>query len=180
MLAIVALPLAVGIAITAASIVRLTRGFDQSIPALQILAPSIALLFVNNAFIYTLTAINRQADFTRLALGTLVVNAVLNLALIAPFGYLGAAVASTLTELALFVGGWWLLRRHLVALPIIRSIGPVLISAAIMGAALYLARSFTLLLLVPLAVIVYLGGLIIFRALNAEELSILRASFTNR
>jgi hypothetical protein len=38
----------------------------------------------------------------------------------------------------------------------------------------------TLLLVVPLAVIVYLGGLIVFRALNAEELSILRASFTNR
>ena len=180
MLAIVALPLAVGIAMTAAAIVHLTRGFDQSIPALQILAPSIALLFVNNAFIYTLTAINRQADFTRLALGTLVVNAVLNFALIPSFGYLGAAVASTLTELALFAGGWWLLRRHLVALPIIRSIGPVLISVAIMGAAVYLARSFTLLLVVPLAVIVYLGGLFVFHALNAEELSILRGSLRNR
>ncbi|HSO93212.1 MAG TPA: polysaccharide biosynthesis C-terminal domain-containing protein, partial [Candidatus Dormibacteraeota bacterium] len=180
MLAIVALPLSVGIAITAASIVHLTRGFDQSIPALQILAPSIALLFVNNAFIYTLTAINRQADFTRLALGTLAVNAILNLALIPPFGYLGAAVASTLTELALFAGGWWLLRRHLVALPLVRSIGPVLVSVAIMGAAVYVARSFTLLLVVPLGVIVYLGGLIVFRALNAEELSILRGSVRNQ
>ena len=180
MLAIVALPLAVGIAITAAAIVHLTRGFDQSIPALQILAPSIALLFVNNAFIYTLTAINRQADFTRLALATLVVNAVLNVALIPPFGYLGAAVASTLTELALFAGGWWLLRRHLVALPLVRSIAPVLISVAIMGVAVYLARSFTLLLVVPLALIVYVGGLLLFRALNAEELSIIRASLRNR
>jgi O-antigen/teichoic acid export membrane protein len=180
MLAIVALPLAVGIAITAASIVHLTRGFEQSIPALQLLAPSIALLFVNNAFIYTLTAINRQADFTRLALATLVVNLVLNAALIPPFGYLGAAAASTLTELALFAGGWWLLRRHLTALPLIRSIGPVLISVAIMGAAVYLVRSFSLLLVVPLAVVIYLGGLLVFRALNAEELSILRASFSNR
>jgi O-antigen/teichoic acid export membrane protein len=180
MLAIVALPLAVGIGITADAIVHLTSGFNQSIPALRLLAPSIALLFVNNAFIYSLTAMNRQADFTRLALATLVVNVILNVALIPPFGYLGAAAASTLTELALFAGGWWLLRRHLVALPVIRSIGPVLVSVALMGAAVYLVRSWSLLLVVPLAVIVYLGGLVLFRALNAEEWAILRASVTNR
>ncbi|MDQ6713414.1 MAG: oligosaccharide flippase family protein, partial [Candidatus Dormibacteraeota bacterium] len=60
MLAILGLPLAVGIGVTADSIVHVTRGFEQSIPALRILAPSVVLLFVNNAFIYTLTAINRQ------------------------------------------------------------------------------------------------------------------------
>jgi len=146
----------------------------------RILAPSIALLFVNNAFIYALTAMNRQADFTRLALVTLVVNLILNLVLIPPFGYLGAAVASTLTELALFAGGWWLLRRHLVALPLIRSIGPILISAALMGGAVYLVRSWSLLVVVPLAVVVYAAGLLAFRALNAEEWAILRGSLLKR
>ena len=180
MLALIALPLAVGIAITAASIVHLTRGFEQSIPALQILAPSIALLFVNNAFIYALTAINRQADFTRLALATLVVNVLLNFALIPPFGYLGAAAASSLTELALFGGGWWLLRRHLVALPVIRSVAPILLSVALMGAAVFLVRSWSLLLVVPLALIVYVGGLLLLRALDAEEWAILRASLLKR
>ncbi len=176
MLALIALPLAVGIGIMAAAIVHLTRGFDQSIPALQLLAPSIALLFVNNAFIYALTAMNRQADFTRLALMTLVVNVILNVALIPPFGYLGAAVASTLTELALFAGGWWLLRRHLVALPVIRSIGPILLSVALMGGAVYLARALPLILVVAVAVIVYAAGLLVFRALDREEWAILRAS----
>ena len=112
MLAILGLPLAVGLGVMADSIVHFTRGFEQSIPALQILAPSVVLLFVNNAFIYTLTAINRQLDFTRLALFTLAVNLVLNLLLIPLYGYLGAAAASTATEVALFAGGWWLLRRH--------------------------------------------------------------------
>jgi O-antigen/teichoic acid export membrane protein len=182
MLAMVALPLAVGTGIMASSLVHLAfaHRFDQSIPALQILAPSIALLFVNNAFIYALTAMNRQADFTRLALVTLVVNLILNLVLIPPFGYLGAAVASTLTELALFAGGWWLLRRHLVALPLIRSIGPILISAALMGGAVYLVRSWSLLVVVPLAVVVYAAGLLAFRALNAEEWAILRGSLLKR
>jgi O-antigen/teichoic acid export membrane protein len=180
MLAILGLPLAVGIGITADSIVHVTRGFEQSIPALRILAPSVALLFVNNAFIYTLTAINRQVDFTRLAVFTLAVNVSLNLILIPPFGYLGAAAASTITEVALFVGGWWLLRRHRLPLAVITSIGRVLVSAALMGVAVYLIRSWPLVLVVPVGAATYVAALVVLRALNAEEWSIIRSGVTTR
>lgn len=182
MLAVIALPLAIGIGITADSLIHLAapRGFDQSIPALRILAPSVALLFVNNAFIYTLTAINRQLDFTRLALVTLAVNVVLNLALIPPYGYLGAAAASTITEAALFAGGWWLLRRHLVPLSVFGSIARVLASAAVMGVAVYLIRSWPLAVVVAAGAAIYLAALVVLRALNAEEWSIVRSGLRAR
>ncbi len=146
---------------------HVTRGFEQSIPALRILAPSVVLLFVNNAFIYTLTAINRQVDFTRLALFSLVVNVALNLALIPPYGYLGAAAASTITEVALFAGGWWLLRRHLAAVSLVGSIAPVLGSAAAMGIVVFLIRSWPLAVVIILGAAVYLAALVVtpgFRA----------------
>ena len=177
MLAILGLPLAVGIGVTADSIVHFTRGFEESIPALRILAPSVVLIFVNNAFIYTLTAINRQLDFTRLALISLVVNVALNLALIPPFGYLGAAAASTITEVALFAGGWWLLRRHLASLSIVGSIGPVLIGGMAMGIVVYLTRSWPLAIVIILGAAVYLAALLVTRALNPEEWSIVRSGF---
>jgi O-antigen/teichoic acid export membrane protein len=182
MLAVIALPLAVGIGITADSLIHLAapHGFDQSIPALRILAPSVALLFVNNAFIYTLTAINRQLDFTRLALFTLAVNMVLNLALIPPYGYLGAAAASTITEAALFAGGWWLLRRHLVPLSVFGSIARVLASAAVMGVGVYLIRSWPLAVVVAVGAAIYLAALLVLRALNAEEWSIVRSGLRAR
>ena len=180
MLAILGLPLAVGAGVTADSIVHATRGFEESIPALRILAPSVALLFVNNAFIYTLTAINRQLDFTRLALFTLVVNVILNLVLIPPYGYLGAAAASTVTEVALFGGGWWLLRRHLASLSIVGSIAPVLASAAIMGLIVYLIRSWPLPVVIILGAAVYLAALLVTRSLNSEEWSIVRSGFRAR
>jgi O-antigen/teichoic acid export membrane protein len=182
MLAVIALPLAVGIAITADSLVHLAapHGFEQSIPALRILAPSVALLFVNNAFIYTLTAMNRQLDFTRLSLATLAVNVVLNLILIPPYGYLGAAAASTLTELALFVGGWWLLRNQQLRLPMISSIGRVIASALLMGVVVYLIRSWPLVLVVAGGAAVYVAAIILLRALDAEEWSIVRAGFRLR
>jgi O-antigen/teichoic acid export membrane protein len=173
-LAILGLPLAVGLGVTADSIVHFTRGFEQSIPALRILAPSVVLLFVNNAFIYTLTAINRQLDFTRLALFTLAVNVVLNLALIPPFGYLGAAAASTITEAALFAGGWWLLRRQRLPLSVVGSIGRVLASALLMGVVVYLIRSWPLAIVVIAGAAVYAAALFALRALNAEEWAIIR------
>ena len=176
MLAILGLPLAVGIGVTADSIVHITGGFEQSIPALRILAPSVALLFVNNAFIYTLTAINRQLDFTRLALATLAVNVALNLLLIPPYGYLGAAAASTVTEVALFAGGWWLLRRHLVPLRIVGSIARVLASAAVMGIAVFLIRSWPLPVVVIVGAAVYVLSLVGVRAINVEEWSIIRGT----
>jgi len=182
MLALIALPLAIGIGITADSLIHLAAptGFDQSIPALRILAPSVALLFVNNAFIYTLTAINRQLDFTRLALVTLAVNLVINLLLIPPYGYLGAAAAATITEAALFAGGWWLLRRHQLPLSVFGSIARVLAAAALMGVVVYSVRAWPLALVVATGAVVYAAALIGFRALSAEEWSIVRAGFRVR
>jgi O-antigen/teichoic acid export membrane protein len=180
MLAILGLPLAVGLGVTADSIVHVTRGFEQSIPALRILAPSVALLFVNNAFIYTLTAINRQLDFTRLALVTLAVNVILNLVLIPPYSYLGAAAASTITEIALFAGGWWLLRRHLASLSVVGSIAPVLASAAIMGIVVFSFRTWPLFVVIIVGAAAYLVGLLGLRALDPEEWSIIRSGFRRR
>jgi O-antigen/teichoic acid export membrane protein len=171
--------LAVGLGLMAAPIVHFTRGFEQSIPALQILAPSVVLLFVNNAFIYTLTAINRQLDFTRLALFTLAVNLLLNLVLIPTNGYLGAAAASTITEAALFGGGWWLLRRQHLPLSVIGSIGRPFASAMVMGAAVYLIRSWPLAIVVVVGAGVYAAALFALRAVNPEEWSIVRAGLTS-
>jgi O-antigen/teichoic acid export membrane protein len=176
MLAILGLPLAVGLGLTADSIVHFTGGFEQSIPALQILAPSVVLLFVNNAFIYTLTAINRQLDFTRLALFTLVVNLILNVVLIPAYGYLGAAVASTATEVALFAGGWWLLRRQRLPLSIGRGGARVLASAAVMGIVVYAIRPWPLAVVIVLGAAIYVGALVALRALNAEEWAIIRGA----
>jgi O-antigen/teichoic acid export membrane protein len=182
MLAVLGLPLAVGIGVTADSLVHLAapRGFDQSIMALRILAPSVALLFVNNAFIYTLTAMNRQLDFTRLSLVTLAVNVALNLILIPPYGYLGAAAASTLTEAALFAGGWWLLRRQAMPLAFVGSVVRVLASALLMGVVIVLIRSWPLALVVVIGAAVYAIGLFAFHALDAEEWSIIRSGVPAR
>src|SRR5207244_13643187 len=69
--------------------------------SLQILALGIFAMFVTNAFIATLNAVDRQGLFTWATFVSLVVNLILNLALIPFLGYLGAAWATVLTEVAL-------------------------------------------------------------------------------
>ena len=183
MLAVLGLPLAVGIGVLALPLMRLLAPdghLDPAVPALELLAPSVFLLFVNNTFIYTLTAINRQLDFTRLSLATLAVNLILNLALIPTVGLAGAAAASTLTEGALFIGGWWLLRRQQLRLQPIDGILRVIAAAALMGVAAYLVHAWPLVLVVVIAATVYALALLLLRALNAEELSIVRAGLRAR
>ncbi len=105
---------------------------------------------------------------------------VLNLLLIPPYGYLGAAAASTITEAALFAGGWWLLRRNRVSLSIVGSIARVLASAGAMGIVVYLIRSWPLPIVIILGAAVYLAALLLTRALNPEEWSIVRSGFRVR
>src|SRR5207237_9019024 len=99
-------------------------------------------------------------DFPRLSRVNLALNVVLNLMLIPSYGYLGAAAASSLTELGLFLGAWWLLRRQLAALPVISSLARVLTSGALMGAVVFVIRSWTLLLVIPIAAAVCVAALV--------------------
>ena len=88
--------------------------------ALQVLGAGIFLMFTTNAFIAALNAMNRQVLFTWAAGVSLVVNVALNIVLIPAYGYLGAAWATNLTELALLVTGWLMVRRVLGA--VLRSV----------------------------------------------------------
>jgi O-antigen/teichoic acid export membrane protein len=186
MLAVVGTPVTVGMVVLAAPIIRSTiPGFEAAIPVLQVLALGILFLFVNNVFLYTLNAMGRQRDSTQLAAMSLAVNLVLNFILI-PMpstvygGYMGAAWATVLTEVALFAGGWYLLRKHLFALPILSSLKGILPAGALCAAAMtgiVLAigsnpAGYTGALIVGVAV--YVGGLFATHAFTQEELALAR------
>jgi O-antigen/teichoic acid export membrane protein len=186
MLALAGTPLTVGMIVLAEPIIRYTiPGFEKAIPVLQVLGLGILFLFVNNVFLYTLNAMGRQSDSTRLAAFSLVVNVALNLVLIpqsSPLygGYMGAAWATVLTEVGLFIGGWYLLRKHLFALPVISSLKGVLPSGLLCAAAMFGAvfllgpHIYTYLLAVVLGIVAFVGGLFVTHALTPEELALAR------
>jgi O-antigen/teichoic acid export membrane protein len=183
LLAVVGVPVALGMIIFAQPIAHYAIQIDDAIPVLQVLSLGVLFIFLNNVFIYTLNAMGRQSDSTRLAVISLVVNVALNLVLI-PLpnaylgGYMGAAWATGLTEVALFVGGWYLLRKHLFALPIVSSLRGVLPAGVVCGLAMGAvviglgAHIPVYILALALGAVLYPGVLVVTRAFTADEIAI--------
>jgi O-antigen/teichoic acid export membrane protein len=186
MLAVIGVPATIGMVVFASPVVRYTiPSFGAAVPVLQVLGLGAFFLFANNTFIYTLNAMGRQSDSTRLAVVSLVINVGLNFALVPQRsavygGYMGAAWATVLTEVALFAGGWFMLRRHLYALPIVRSVVGVLAAGAACavataGIALGLRGSLLgYLLALVVGGAVYAGALRLTHAFTDEELALAR------
>src|SRR5882672_9479473 len=108
-------PMSVGIFLLAHPLNHLLFGqkYDPSEPALRILSISLAIAFVNNAFIGALSASDRQRSFTWAAGWSLIANVALNFILIPFFGYIGASWATVLTEVVLGAAGWILTARYI-------------------------------------------------------------------
>ncbi len=100
--------LAVGVgligAMTAWRLLPALPGFDEfdgGGVALSILAPAAGLIFLGSVVQGALISGHRQERLLRIAAVGLAVSVALNLALIPPFSYVGAAIATTATEVVL-------------------------------------------------------------------------------
>jgi len=168
-------PTAIGIFLLAHPLTPLLLGqeFARSEAALRVLAIALGLAFVNNAFIGALNASDRQSSFTWAAGWSLVVNLALNLTLIPLFGYQGASWATVATELALGVGGWFFVARHLGRIPVPALSWRILVAGLIMGAAVYPLSHFDgVEVLIPIAAgaIVYGVAVLLLRAVSKDEI----------
>jgi O-antigen/teichoic acid export membrane protein len=169
-------PIAVGTFMLAGPL-QFVYVYPQSRDALRILAVGIPLLFVANAFVGALNAIDRQLTFTWAAVVSMVVNIGLNLALIPRFGYLGASWATVLTELALCAMGWYLTARHVTPVPLLSLSWRILLASLVMGAALYPVRDVHGPMIAGAVVagaVVYGLALLLLGAADAEEMRLLR------
>ena len=158
---------------------RVIYQFADSEPALRILALGVVFMFVSNAFIAALNAVDRQVMFTWAALGSMIVNVVLNVVLIPPFGYLGASWATVLTEVALTGITFIMVTRELGSIPVVRLSWRVVVAGLAMGAVIYPFRQVTGLR----ALAVIMGGALIFAAalfligaVDREERQMLRGA----
>ena len=156
--------------------------FAQSEPALRILAFGIVFLFANSAFYAMLNATNRQglnAWATGLATAVAVM---LNLIAIVSFGYLGASVATVVTEAALCAFGWWFVqvKRPDLRLPVIRLSWRILVAGLVMGVALYPVRGFSIFLAAPAGFVVYAVAILLIRAVEPEEWRLARDGLLSR
>jgi O-antigen/teichoic acid export membrane protein len=176
-LVLVGLPLTVGTVVLAHPIAQLFRLFDQSEPALRILAIAIVFLFANSAFYAMLNATDRQglnAWATGLAAA---INIGLNLLFIPLYGYLAASADTVVTEIALCAFGWWFVQRgrqHL-RLAWLRLSWRIAVAGALMGAVLIPLASFPIYVSVLAGALTYALAVYGLRVIEPDEWRSLRA-----
>ncbi len=165
------MPVAACGAVLAPQIVDLAGGSDFAGAAepLRFLFCAGALAFVNGVIGYGLIAVDRQRKALWLNVVGLATNVGLNLLLVPEHGIVAAAVITVSTEVLVLAGGLWLARRHLGFVPGL-GVVPAAAAAAGLTAAVLLALPVeTLLVLVPVAALLY-AGLVFATSARSREL----------
>jgi len=171
---IIGLPIAVGTILLSDRIILFFYGaeFTPAIATLQVLALYLPLRFINHATGYTLSSINKEplrALNATIAAGT---DIVLNLLLIPKYSLVGAAIATTITEVVLFTGYYYFVAKHFHRLELQPIIIKPCLACVVMGIFIFFAKSFNLALIVVSAAIIYFAVLCLTKGFDSEDRAI--------
>jgi O-antigen/teichoic acid export membrane protein len=176
LLVIIALPLVMLLTVLADPITTLVLG-NKFLPAgraLMILSWGLGFLFLNSLSMSVLNAMDRQHLGIVAASAALVVNALLDVALIPRWSYLGAAVACTAAEAALLGICTYYITRQVGRTAWAPLIARPAWAALLTSAGLWLLQGLPVLILLPAALVGYGVALIGLRALTAQEIALFR------
>jgi O-antigen/teichoic acid export membrane protein len=175
-LLVIALPVAVGTLLLSERFIYIIYGkeFAKAIPALQILVFALIFIFVNYILMNILVAVDKQ-KLNAIVAGTCVfVNITLNLCLIPHYGYLGAGVATVITEIVLFGLCLYFVTRYVCKVNIISLFIRPLISVIIMGAFIVvILTKLNLVLVVCISALIYFSCLLLFKYFTGDDKVIL-------
>ncbi len=179
-LLLMALPISVTLFAWAEPLVAwiLDRTFVESVHSLRLLSVALVLSYPNFLFNYAMTSLGRQKIHTVVVALSLGLNIVGSLLMVPSLGYIGACLSTIAAELFVFLLALYLLRRYAgYRLPLAYVWKP-LVAAALMAGVAYLGSGWSnvlgLVLLLPLAVAAYAGGLLLLGGVGADEITALR------
>jgi O-antigen/teichoic acid export membrane protein len=170
------LPIVVGTAILADDMVRLIYGaeFSAAGPVLRLhifsLIPFSLVFFLAQLLIAT---DNQRVDLA-INIAAAGLNFVLNLLFIPVLAELGAALATLLTVLVFSLLQWWYIRKHLFTIRLLNLLPKALSASVIMGVVTYALRDWNLFVNIAISAVVYVGLLIVLKALSPEESEFLK------
>lgn len=179
-LLIIALPLAFGTTILADKLIwtLYESQFTQSIIALQILIWATALSFLILVIGIVLISINKQIVNMYLSGISAVLNVILNLALIPVFSYKGAAIATVISSMFIFLGSIYFVQKDFPEIKFFKILIRPLIGCVIMSIFLIYFRSYSLIVLIPLGATAYFSTLLFIKTISAEDIRIMKMIFS--
>jgi O-antigen/teichoic acid export membrane protein len=171
-LVFLALPLIAGVSLLAAPLIHIVcgPGYEQAIPALRILALTSALSFINIYLAGLFWATNHQKQMFFFQALALVMNIVLNFALIPNYGHLGAAWASVVTEGIIFMLSFYIAVTKITRIEegffVLKGVG----ATAVMTVFLLLVPPLHVVVSIISSMVVYFVSLFCLRGFAIEEI----------
>lgn len=175
-LLILSFPITAGIILLADRFILLFYGqqFENSIVILQILAVHVLLSFLYQCLAFVLVSLDKQNQMAITGGAGVLINVILNLALIPRFSSAGAAIATLITEGVLFGVYFYLVSKHLYRLPLYKIIVRPLIACAVMVLIVYFFRGINLAAVISLAAVLYFIVLYLIKGISREDVGLLR------
>jgi O-antigen/teichoic acid export membrane protein len=179
---IIGIPLGFGTTILANKIILLIYGIEytQSIIALQILIWTIVFTFTGASFVQVLQSINKQLIITKISGICVIINIILNLILIPKFSYIGASIATVLTEIILVgytISITYKLGYGIDHMNVRNDLAKVLVAASIMSIFILYFKSLNLFLLITIAIILYFIVLYLLKIFDEMDVFLIKEIF---
>jgi O-antigen/teichoic acid export membrane protein len=187
------MPITIGMIIVAPDIIGFlyhNPDFAHSIPALQMLAPGVVLLYANTVISNTLMSINQERKFPIVAGISMVFNIGLNLTFIPFYGHVAAAAATSLTELLIFIITLQMLPKQLRPWRCLSTCLKSFLASLVMALAIWLTQTYgiliwpfqtiNLLVILPIAILAYFGPALLLRTIPREDFDALLQAFRRK
>ena len=177
------IPIATGLIVVAPNIVGFLYNrsdFNNSIPAMQYLAPGLLFLYINSVLNSVIISTGREKKIPIMAAIALVFNLGLNLFLLPTYQHVGAALVTTLTELLLGIISLIIIPRSLWPLGSIKVALKALLAALMMGVVVWFMQQYTLLIILPVAGLVYFSAATLIGTIPRDDMKALYAAIRHK
>jgi len=166
---IIGLPLSAGIYLLSSKIILLLYGneYIASVIVLNILAGYLFLRFLNVVSGFTLSSINKQGSRVFSQGIAALINIILNIILIPAYGFVGAAVATLITEIIFFFTYIFFIIRYNLRIKFVRLFIKPLIATVIMVYLLSFIEN--IFLEVVLGIVIYFLTLFFLRTIDKQD-----------
>ncbi len=172
-MSIVSFPLMVGATLIADKIILFMykEGFSDSIIVLQILIWTTGFLFIGNMIGWLFNGIKKPHIFTYTTGICLIINVLLNAALIPKYSYIGASIATVITSLINFCLLYYYSIKEDYRINLLKITLKPLIASLIMGSFIFfIAKEWNLFVVLGLSAGIYFAALFIIGGIKKDDI----------
>ena len=154
--------------------------YTASILSLEVLMCVIPIIFLTYLFGNLLAAINKQRLVTLVTALCALFNIIINLYLIPRYSYIGASVATVLTEGVVFVMMFTYISKYFYKISVVNSVVKPLISGAVTAFCIYYLIGINWIIAAFLGVIIFILILKLIKGITDEDISIFKSLFQDK